>query len=472
MCSNRELLPLKRCATVCAALLALGPSVRAADMASLLAERVKSCVAVEYVVETESERHPTVAYGVAIDNQGTIILPGAAIDARLAVDELKDFRVYVPGEPVSYAASYLGQDAFTGWHFIRAEKKLAPLLTPITAFAARAGQPAPGLADEVWGIGLRPKEEDFLPYIMQSHVALIQLLPQRTAGTQQEIAGPGLPVFNREGELAGLALSSGGQTYMMYSQAERSGAAVMMVDVEESTLFAFASEVLPYLNRVPRNVNGRPLAWLGAYGLEPMDREVAAFLKLSSQSGAVVSEVLEGSPAEAAGMKDRDIIIAIDGRPIPRFRPDRVVVDYVDREIERRRPGDTLALSVLRGSDRVEIRALLGEEPRLINEAQRKYFEKVGMTVREFVYGDAVARRIRTKEAAGVVVHFVKTNGPAEVAGLQADDWIKEIDGVSIRGFDDAVAKLSAIEADPLRTEFVALTSRDGETAVARIKLR
>jgi len=84
----------------------------------------------------------------------------------------------------------------------------------------------------------------------------------------------------------------------------------------------------------------------------------------------------------------------------------------------------------------------------------------------------AVARRIRTQEATGVVVHFVKANGPAEVAGLQEDDWIKEIDGVAVRGFDDAVAKLSAIEADPLRTEFVALTSRDGETAVVRIKLR
>ena len=91
--------------------------------------------------------------------------------------------------------------------------------------------------------------------------------------------------------------------------------------------------MLPYLGRVPKDVSGRPLAWLGAYGLESMDRDVASFLKLSARSGAVVSEVLEDSPAEKAGMKDHDIILAIDGRPLPRFRPDRVVTDYVEREI-------------------------------------------------------------------------------------------------------------------------------------------
>jgi serine protease Do len=132
------------------------------------------------------------------------------------------------------------------------------------------------MADEVWGIGLRNKEEDFEPYILVSHVAIVQSLPQRTAIAQQEVAGPGLPVFNRAGSFLGLAASSFGQTYLEFSRMERSGTPIMLVDLEESSAFTLAAEILPYLDRIPKNVYGRPLAWLGAYGLEPMDRDVAS----------------------------------------------------------------------------------------------------------------------------------------------------------------------------------------------------
>src|SRR5208282_1552152 len=112
-----------------------------------------------------------------------------------------------------YDAVYLGQDALTGYHFVRAEPKMAAQLTPITAWAAPGASPEPAMADEVWGIGLRNKDEDFIPTLLQSHVALIEELPQKIAIAQQEVAGPGLPVFNKEGFFIGLAASSFGQTF-------------------------------------------------------------------------------------------------------------------------------------------------------------------------------------------------------------------------------------------------------------------
>jgi len=71
-----------------------------------------------------------------------------------------------------------------------------------------------------------------------------------------------------------------------------------------------------------------------------------------------------------------------------------------------------------------------------------------------------------------VVVHFVKPNSPAAIAGLQPDDWIREIDGAPVATFAAAVEKLRAIGADPLRTECVLLVSHGGDTAVLRLKLR
>ena len=450
----------------------IGPTrCAAASIPAMFQERVKCVVAVEYVTESETERHPTVTLGTVIDAGGTIILQSSAIDSRTAIWQLKDFRVYLPGEADSTPATYLGQDAFTGWHFVRADPSIRGKLTPITAYAAKPAGSPPGLADFVWGIGMRNKDEDFMPYVMQSHVALITRLPQHTAIAQQEVAAPGLPVFDQDGAFVGIAASSFGQTYLQFSRGGRTQP-VTLVNVEESSAFFMADEVLPYLSRIPASVSGRPIAWLGAFGLEPMDRDVAKFLNLGDQSGAVVSEVLEGSPAERAGVRARDIILALDGVPVPQFKPNTVVPTYLEREIERRQPGEALSLSVLRGTQRLELKATLAEEPKLLREAQRAYFDRIGTTVREFVYGDAVVRRVKAADAGGVVVQYVKPSSPAAVAGLREDDWIKEIDGVEAKTYSMAKERLDAIEHDQTRTEFVLLVSRGSETAVLRVKLR
>ncbi|HUR56539.1 MAG TPA: PDZ domain-containing protein [Opitutaceae bacterium] len=453
------------------AILAVGPLVRGADLPALWAERVKSVVAVEYVTETEVDRRPTISMGTVIDSQGTIILPGGAIDPRAATWQLKDFKVYLPGEATGTPAEYLGPDAFTNWHFVRVKETVAGQLTPITTFGPKGAPRAPALADFVWGIGLRNKDEDFQPYIMQSHVALMQSLPHRVAIAQQEVAGPGLPVFDREGVFVGLAAAAFGQSYLQVARNGRPSA-VILYNVEESSAFLLANEVLPHLGRIPKSVTGRPLAWLGAYGLQPMDRDVAKYFKLTAQSGAVVSEILEGSPAEKAGLKNRDIILALDGQPLPQLKPDQVIVSYIEREIDRRRPGDALGITVMRGNDRLELKAVLGEQPKVMREAERKYFDRLGFTAREFVYGDAIERRVKASEPSGVIVHHVKASSPVGIAGLRIDDWVKEIDGVETKSFDATVAKLGEIERDEARPEFVLLVARGGETAVLRVKLK
>ncbi|HWA86021.1 MAG TPA: PDZ domain-containing protein [Opitutus sp.] len=450
--------------------LATVASLRATDLPALWAERVKSVVAVEYYTETEVDRRPSVAYGTVIDERGTIILPSVAISARATPSQLKDFKIYRPGNPASAPGEYLGQDALTGWHFVRADASIRGELVPITRFAAKRPVRLQ-MAEEVWGIGLRNKDEDFTAYYLSSHVSLVQSLPQTTAIAQQEVAGPGLPAFNRAGEFVGLGLSSFGQNYAEFSRASPGGHPVILVNVEESGALLAAEEVLPYLGRIPKNAFGRPLAWLGAYGIEPVDPDVAKFLKLGAQSAVVVSEVLDGSPAAKAGLKDRDIITAINGEPLPRLKPDRIVVVYLGREIQRRNPGDTIAFTVLRDGSASEISVVLGEEPKLVIEADRKYFDRLGFTAREFVYDDAVERRVNAADARGVIAHFVKPNGPAAAAGLQTDDWIKEIDGVEVKSFAAAATQLGVIEADASRSECVLLVSRNGDTAVLRMKL-
>ena len=440
----------------------------AAPLPELFNERLKSVVAVEFFVQGETERQPVTVMGTVIDGQGTIILPSAAILPGIPPAQLKDFKVCRPGSTESATAVYLGQDPFTGWHFLRVEEKIRPSLVPITQYAPITSDPA--LSDELWGIGLRNHDEDFMPYFLSAHVATVMKLPQKTAILGSDVASPGLPVFNAAGQFAGLAQTSFGQNFLLFSRNQRANP-ILLINVEESSVVLLADEVLPNLGRVPQSVTGRPIPWFGAYGLQPMDPEVAKLLKLENQSGVVLSDIMEGSPAALAGLKERDIVLAVGGQPLPRLKPDRVVVGYFGQQILRHRPGETLVLAILRGATRQEIMVTLGDEPKLAREADRHYLERLGFTVREFLYSDGIMHRAKSNEQLGVMVQFVKPGSAVATAGLQLDDWVREIDGEEIKTYAQALTKLSAIEADVKRPEFVLLVSRGGETSVLRIKL-
>lgn len=444
----------------------------AAPLQALWRERVHAVVAVEFYVETETERRPTITGGLVLDREGTVALAGNSVPTYLPPNQLKDFRVYLPGNPsTEFArADYLGHDPVTGWHYLRIAAPVPPELRPITDFVV-TGAAEPGVTDEVWGIALRSKDEDFEPYFLTGRIGLLATLPQRSAIALGRVAAPQLPVFDRDGAFAGVGMPGYGESFYQYSRTER-GTPLLLVSGDEARVFRLASEVLPYLHRVPKNPFGRPSAWLGVMGVQPVQAEVAKYLKLDGQSALVVSEVLEGGPAEAAGMKDRDIILAVAGKPLPRLRPPQVAPAWLEREVALRAPGDVLPLTVLRGTERIELSARLADEPKMLREAERKFFDRLGFTVREFLFIDVVANRIKSAERTGVVTHFVKPNSPAAAAGLRGEDWIREIDGMPVATFAEAVQKLTALENDLARTEFVLLVSRNGETSVLRVKLR
>ena len=457
---------LRRFLPVIAVLVAA--NVHANSLSTLFNERLKSVVAVEFFVQDEIERHPVSVQGTVIDTNGTIIIPGASILPGVPPSQLKDFKVYRPNNIEPFSATYLGQDALTGWHFIRVEEKLRNQLVPITHYDAVVADP--DLSEELWGIGLRNKDEDFMPYFLSSRVAMVTKLPQKTAILASEVAGPGLPVFNSAGRLAGLAQTSFGQNFLLFSR-NQNGAPILLVNVEESSVVLLADEVLPNLDRIPQTVTGRPIAWFGVYGMQPVDPEVAKLLKLENQPGVVLSDLMEGGPAVEAGLKERDIVLALDGQPLPRLKPDHVVAGYFGQEILRHRPGESVTLTIFRDGARQDVKVKLGDEPKLVREADRHYFERLGFTAREFLTTDEIANRIKPSEREGVVVQFVKQGGLAGAAGLRPDDWVREIDGEEIKTYEQAVKKLTRIESDKTRAEFVLLVSRGGETSVLRIKL-
>jgi membrane-associated protease RseP (regulator of RpoE activity) len=90
--------------------------------------------------------------------------------------------------------------------------------------------------------------------------------------------------------------------------------------------------------------------------IAPEPFEMPMLPDLAGMQGALVQEVVAGSPAEAAGVQVGDIITAVDGTPIDaNHRLADVVSQY--------QPGDRVKIKVWRAGDAKSVTATLGENP-------------------------------------------------------------------------------------------------------------
>lgn len=86
----------------------------------------------------------------------------------------------------------------------------------------------------------------------------------------------------------------------------------------------------------------------------PLNASIAAQLGVQVREGAVVLEVVRGSAAERAGLRESDVITRVDGSELKDE-------SALAREIDKHRPGETVTLTILRGGERREARVTLGE---------------------------------------------------------------------------------------------------------------
>jgi serine protease Do len=102
---------------------------------------------------------------------------------------------------------------------------------------------------------------------------------------------------------------------------------------------------------------GRPRR--GTIGVYPTNLTpvLAQGLGLSRNTGVVIEDVVPGSPADKAGIKIDDIVLSADGRPMRDTKQFALIMF-------RKRPGETVHLSVLRGADTRQVDVTVMQSPR------------------------------------------------------------------------------------------------------------
>jgi serine protease DegQ len=96
--------------------------------------------------------------------------------------------------------------------------------------------------------------------------------------------------------------------------------------------------------------------WVGI-GVQDLTAELAQTLKLPKVTGALITEVVNASPAEHAGIKPGDVLVGVEGKP---------VVDYSStlNLISALKPGNSAVLRLMRDKKEFDVKVGVGKRPR------------------------------------------------------------------------------------------------------------
>ena len=100
--------------------------------------------------------------------------------------------------------------------------------------------------------------------------------------------------------------------------------------------------------------------------------EIAKYLKLKIERGAMISEVVKGGPADKAGLKGGNqrvqvgnMVVLVGGDVVVQADQHEVKTnDELIRYFREKKPGDTIFLRVFRKDNFIEVKVTLGERPR------------------------------------------------------------------------------------------------------------
>ena len=195
--------------------------------------------------------------------------------------------------------------------------------------------------------------------------------------------------------------------------------------------------------------------WLGVY-MQPFTEEMAGYFGADSVQGVLINTILEGSPAQKAGLKIGDVVTAVNGIPVP-ARTDNDLQLF--RKLIRQARQEQVTLTVFRNHKIATMRVTLGEIPFSQFLAEEASDELLGFSVKELTRDIILAKHLEY-DTEGVWVSRVERAGWADLAGLQIGDLILAVNEVKINSLDDMRQVFKSInEKQP---EYVALFIKRG----------
>jgi serine protease Do len=164
--------------------------------------------------------------------------------------------------------------------------------------------------------------------------------------------------------------------------------------------------------------------WLGVQ-IQPVTEEIAASLGLDSAKGALVADVLGGTPAEQAGVRSGDVIVSAAGEPMEDYRDLTKLIARIDA-------GTGIELTVIRDGRSRTLPVTIGSMPhedgvtRPAAPAADDDEPRIGLFLAPLT-PELRSERGLDADSTGVLVAQVEAGSPAQRAGIEAGSLISMV---------------------------------------------
>lgn len=197
--------------------------------------------------------------------------------------------------------------------------------------------------------------------------------------------------------------------------------------------------------------------WLGVV-IQEITPEIAETIGV--KEGILISQVAPGSPAEKAGLKVGDIIVAIDGEKVREVRE-------LQFRIMKTPPGTEVTLTIIRGGKEQTIKAKVGEMPEEVSFGQpREQVGELGLSLR-----DLSPEEVGRLGVKGVLVEGVAPGSLAQRSGLRRGDIILAVNNELVESLSQFNEKIEKAKSEQ-RTRVLLLIRRGGNNLYVVLYLR
>jgi serine protease Do len=224
----------------------------------------------------------------------------------------------------------------------------------------------------------------------------------------------GGPLFNMEGKVIGINTA-------IVAQGQGIGFAIPI---------NMAKTVLPDLKSKGKVTR----AWLGV-SVQDVTDDIAKSFKLKESSGALVSEVFKGDPADKAGLRAGDLITEVNGKKIKDTH--ELLFTIASFHV-----GDKVEIKALRDGQEKTFRIVVTErrdQPEVASAEETA--QNFGMVIQDIT--PEIARYLGITSRSGVIVVDVKDGSTADEKGIQPQDIILEVNKVKISSVKDYSREIS-----------------------------